>query len=108
MKIKFQSPTGRYLQDFQAAQAIAGNLREVGFVVDGPTTKDFPAYVASVAMPLDQTQSELSLFGLTGSYPDAGASVRYFVANRMPPTGFHLAYYSGPKVDAQLKQACAK
>lgn len=106
--VKFQSPTGRYLQDFQAAQAIAGNLRDVGINVEGPTTKDFPAYVATLQTPPDQTQNELSLFGLSGSYPEAGAAVSYFVSSRMPPTGFNLGYFNDPKVDVLIKSADAK
>ena len=44
------SPTGRYVQDFPAAQAIANYIRDIGFKVD-VRTMDWPTYVGTITKP---------------------------------------------------------
>jgi len=47
-RLQLLHPTGRYVQDKEAAQAIAGYLREVGLVVE-LQTMDWPSYVATIS-----------------------------------------------------------
>jgi len=56
-EVNFFTPTGRYIQDFQFAQAITGQLRNVGIRAN-VTTMDWPSYTGadararlSVALP---------------------------------------------------------
>src|SRR5262249_37996028 len=54
-KISFHHPTGRYVQDREASQAVAGYLREVGIEPE-LQTMDWPTYVSIInAGPAEKT-----------------------------------------------------
>ena len=106
MTVKLVSPTGRYVQDFQVANAVAGYLRAVGLNVEGPTTSDWPSYVAAYALaPPSQAKTDLSLLGWAPAYLDAQQQFEQFYSPRIPPAGQESSYYKNPQVDELVTSA---
>ncbi len=99
MKVKLISPTGRYVQDFQAANAVAGNLRDVGINVEGPSTSDWPTYLATINVPPAKATAQLHVLGWAPGYLDAQQQMEQFYSKRIPPEGLATSYYNNPKVD---------
>jgi peptide/nickel transport system substrate-binding protein len=105
MSVKLVSPTGRYVQDIQVANAVAGYLRDVGLKVDGPGTVDWPTYVATYAnVPPSQAKTDLSLLGWAPAYLDAQQGFEQFYSPRTPPGGLESSYYKNPQVDALIEK----
>jgi peptide/nickel transport system substrate-binding protein len=108
MSVKLVSPTGRYVQDIQVANAVANNLRDVGLKVDGPATADWPTYVATYASaPPAQAKTDLSLLGWAPAYLDAQQQFEQFYSARIPPAGQESSYYKNPQVDTLIEKANA-
>jgi ABC-type transport system substrate-binding protein len=107
MKVSMVSPTGRYVQDIQAAQAIADYLRAVGITVDGPTTADSATYQAQVFVPPSESTVQLFIWSYVPDYPDAGQVVSHIlITSSIPPkNGTNLTGYSNPRVDQLNDQA---
>jgi peptide/nickel transport system substrate-binding protein len=105
MSIKLVSPTGRYVQDIQVANAVAGYLRDVGLKVDGPGTADWPTYVATYAnVPPAQSKTDLHLLGWAPAYLDAQQQFEQFYSARIPPAGLESSYYKNSQVDSLIEQ----
>lgn len=107
MTVKLMSPTGRYTQDIQAANAIAGYLRQVGLKVNGPTTSDWPSYVAAVNQAPPNTD-ELHLLGWAPSYLDAQQQMEIYQGNQIPPAGLNTCYFDNPTVNKMLGEAASQ
>ena len=106
MSVKLAAPTGRYTQDIQVANAVAGYLRDAGLKVDGPATADWPTYLATYAnVPLAQSKIDLHLLGWAPAYLDAQQQFLQFYSTQMPPAGLETSYYSNPQVDSLIEQA---
>jgi peptide/nickel transport system substrate-binding protein len=106
MEVKVASPTGRYTQDIQVANAVAGYLRDVGLKVDGPATSDWPTYLATYAnVPLAQSKIDLHLLGWAPAYLDAQQQFLQFYSTQMPPAGLETSYYKNPQLDTMIEQA---
>jgi peptide/nickel transport system substrate-binding protein len=105
LTIKFAAPTGRYIQDFQAAQAIANDLSAVGVKVDGPTTKDGPSYLGTINVPPDKATLDLHLLGWAPGFLDASQAMTQFQSSQWPKAGLATSYYKNPQVDALLTKA---
>jgi len=99
LTIKVESPTGRYLNDFVAAQAVVGYWQAVGIKVEGPTTADFASYVSGLNVPPSKANYQVALVGLGGAFPDPAGLVSYFVSTQVPPRGFNVSHYSDPSID---------
>lgn len=103
-EVDFVAPTGRWIMDFQFAQAIAAQLRAVK-VRASVRTMDWPTYVANLDAPPDQTK--LQLFALAWVpfpldcwyllFPNFHSSQRPGMNNSM--------FYGNSKVDQLLDQA---
>ncbi len=107
MKVRLISPTGRYVQDFQVAQAVAGYLREVGLQVEGPATSDWPSYVASIVLATPEKQAQktdIHLLGWAPAYLDASQQFEQFYSPRSAPKGQESSYYKNPEVDALIEK----
>src|SRR5215510_24274 len=77
-KIPFIHPTGRYVQDKEASQAVAGYLREVGIEPE-LATMDWPSYISIVnAGPADKTVHQLLYLGWAPAYLDAAQQMLQF------------------------------
>lgn len=104
IELNFIAPTGRYVQDFQAAQAIAGYLAEVG-VKASPQTMDWPSYVAAILTPPEENEQDLHFLGWAPSYLDAAQQMVQFDSSQHPPNGLATTFYSNPKVDKLISAA---
>lgn len=105
LSIKFVSPTGRYIQDFQAAQAIANDLSAVGVKVQGPSTMDWPTYLGTINVPPAKASVDLHLLGWAPGYLDASQAMVQFQSTQWPPAGLATSYYQNPQVDDLLSKA---
>lgn len=104
LSLTLGTPTGRYVQDSQAAQAIAGNLRDVGVNVE-VRTMDWPSYQAATAAPPKQQKFDLHILGWAPAFPDAQQQMQQFQSSEHPPEGLATSFYSNPKVDSLVAQA---
>ena len=105
LTVKFVSPTGRYIQDFQAAQAIANDLSAVGVKVDGPRTMDWPTYLGTINVPPAKASVDLHLLGWAPGYLDASQAMVQFQSTQWPPSGLATSYYQNSQVDSLLTKA---
>jgi hypothetical protein len=98
------SPTGRYLQDIQAAQAIAGYLTAVGIKVNGPATADSAAYQGMVSAPPATSTTELFIWSFAPDFPHASQQLgRLLITNSIPPkSGINYSHYSNAQVDTLI------
>jgi peptide/nickel transport system substrate-binding protein len=98
------TPSGRYVQDAQAAEAVAGYLREVGLTVN-VTTSDFPSFLARVNAPPSPETVDMHLLGWAPAYLDADFQMQMFRQATHPPAGLGTAFYTNPEVEQILAQA---
>ncbi len=103
-EVELLAPTGRYLQDFQAAQAIAGYLREAGLRVS-VRTMDWPSYVATITKPLPENLTQMHLLGWAPAYLDAHQQMLQFWSTQWPPAGLATSFYRNPRVDQLIEAA---
>jgi peptide/nickel transport system substrate-binding protein len=93
------TPTGRYLQDKEATDAIAGNLRDVGLNVQ-IRTMDWASYLGAVDVPANQQPFDMHLLGWAPAFLDASQQMLQFRSDQAPPNGLATSLYSNKKVDA--------
>jgi peptide/nickel transport system substrate-binding protein len=93
------TPTGRYLQDKEATDAIAGNLRDVGLDVQ-TRTMDWASYIGAVDVPASQQKFDAHLLGWAPAFLDASQQMLQFRSDQAPPNGLATSLYSNKKVDA--------
>jgi ABC-type transport system substrate-binding protein len=98
------TPSGRYVQDQQASEAIAGYLREVGLTVN-VSTSDFPSFLARVNAAPSANTVDMHLLGWAPAYLDADMQMQMFRKATHPPTGLGTAFYTDPTVEGLLAQA---
>lgn len=106
LTLDFMAPTGRYVQDFPAAQAIANYLSEVG-VTANVRTMDWPTYVGTMTQPVDQNETQLHLLGWAPAFMDASQQMLQFQESQHPPAGLATSFYSNPEVNDLIAQANA-
>jgi peptide/nickel transport system substrate-binding protein len=98
-KIPFHHPTGRYVQDKEVSQAIAGYLREVGLEPE-LATMDWPSYIAIInAGPAEKTVHHLGFLGWAPAFLDSAQQVLQFWTEYHPPKGLATTFYSNKQVD---------
>jgi peptide/nickel transport system substrate-binding protein len=105
LTINLVAPTGRYIQDFQAAQNVANDLRAVGVTVNGPRTMDWPSYVGTINVPPARASVDLHMLGYAPGYLDASQAMTQFDPNQMPPRGLETSYYDNSGVTGLLQRA---
>ena len=98
------TPSGRYVQDAQAAEAIAGYLRDVGLTVN-VTTSDFPSFLSRVNAPHSENTVDMHLLGWAPAYLDADFQMQMFRQSTHPPAGLATSFYTNPEVEQLLAQA---
>ncbi len=101
------SPTGRYVQDFPASQAIANYIRDIGFKVD-VRTMDWPTYVGTITKPQAENTTELHLLGWAPSFMDASQQMQQFDCGQSPPNGLATSFYCNQDVQKLLDQASSE
>jgi ABC-type transport system substrate-binding protein len=105
LTISLLSPTGRYLQDWQAAQNVANDLRAIGVNVQGPRTLDWPSYVGTVIVPSAKATVDVHLLGFAPQYLDASQAMQVFDPGQVPPRGLATSYYDNPAVTGLIQKA---
>ncbi len=101
----FISPTGRYIQDFQVAQAVAAQLRNVG-VRANLRTMDWPTYIANVTEPPERTRLQLFVLAWVPFPLDCWTVLHpMFHSSQHPPRGLSPMFYKNEKVDQLLDRA---
>lgn len=100
--LNFRTPTGRYIQDYQFAQAVAAQLANVGVKAQIQTT-DWPSYVSWMVTPLERTPLQIFVLGWATQYLDAdGELYGQFYSGQAPPKGLAPTFYKDAKVDELL------
>ncbi len=107
MTLKFIYPTGRYVQDAQAAQAIAGNLRDIGVTAE-TATSDWPSYLAQINVASDKGTTNMHMLGWAPGYMDAYQQMVQFSKKTWPPAGLATSHYTNPRVEELLDQAASE
>jgi peptide/nickel transport system substrate-binding protein len=98
-------PTGRYVQDREATQAIAGYLREVGLEPQ-IQTMDWPSYIRTITTPLDkENTTQLHYLGWAPSFLDSSQQMLEFLSTYAPPNGLATTFYKNPQVDSWITAA---
>jgi peptide/nickel transport system substrate-binding protein len=99
LSLTLGTPTGRYLQDKQATDAIAGNLRDVGVDVQ-VRTMDWASYLAGVNVPASQQTFDMHVLGWAPAFLDSSQQMLQFRSDQIPPNGLATSLYSSDRVDA--------
>lgn len=102
--LELLTPSGRYVQDQQSAEAIAGYLREVGLDVS-VSTSDFPSFLARVNAAPSENTVDMHLLGWAPPYLDADFQMQMFRQATHPPAGLATSFYTNPQVEELLAQA---
>jgi peptide/nickel transport system substrate-binding protein len=108
LSISLIAPTGRYIQDFQAARNVASELRAVGVDVRGPSTMDWPTYVSTIHVPPAEASVDAHLLGFAPGFLDASQAMEQFDPGEIPPKGLATTYYDNPAVTGLLAKAQAE
>jgi peptide/nickel transport system substrate-binding protein len=98
------TPSGRYVQDQQASEAIAGYLREVGLTVN-VSTSDWGAFLGRVNAAPSENTVDMHLLGWAPGILDADQQMQMFRSATHPPAGLGTAFYTNPRVEELLAQA---
>lgn len=97
-QIQLLHPTGRYVQDRESAQAVAGYLREVGLDAQLSTT-DWPTYIKTIMTPPETNTTALHMLGWAPAFLDASQQMAQFISSQHPPKALATSFYSSPEVD---------
>jgi ABC-type transport system substrate-binding protein len=109
LSVELVAPTGRYIQDFQAAENVANDLRVIGVNVTGPRTMDWPTYVGTVDVPPAKASVDLHMLGYAPGFLDASQAMgQTFDSASIPPKGLATSYYDNPTVTALLQKAAVE
>lgn len=104
LDVSFGAPTGRYLQDIQAAEAIAGELEKIG-VTAKVETMDWASYSTAIVEPANKQNWNMHLLGWAPGFLDASMQMDQFETSFHPPDGLGTSFYSNPKVDTLIAKA---
>jgi peptide/nickel transport system substrate-binding protein len=104
-KLTFHHPTGRYVQDREASQAVAGYLREVGIEPE-LQTMDWPSYISIInAGPAEKAVHQLAYLGWAPQFLDAAQQMLQFWTETHPPKGLAITFYKNARVDELIPAA---
>jgi peptide/nickel transport system substrate-binding protein len=107
LQLRFMHPTGRSMQEAvaaQLAQAVAGNLRDVGVDTD-LVGSDWASFVAAINVPEDRGTAHMHLFNWAPALLDASQQMGQFVRSQWPPAGLATSHYWNPKVELLVSEA---
>jgi peptide/nickel transport system substrate-binding protein len=105
LSISLIAPTGRYIQDYQAAQNVANDLRAIGVNVQGPRTMDWPSYLGIINVPSPRASVDMHMLGWAPPFLDASQAMAMFDAGQQPPRGLATAYYDNSTVTSLITKA---
>lgn len=102
--IQLIHPTGRYVQDKESSEAVAGFLREAGLQVS-LQTMDWPSYISTITTPVEKNTTQLHYLGWAPAYLDASQQMLQFLSSYAPPNGLETTFYKDPAVDKLIEGA---
>jgi ABC-type transport system substrate-binding protein len=102
-KLVMWIPDGRYVQDRQVGEAVAGYLREVGFEVQ-IQKMEWATYTGRVAQKPDPVAPyDMAMLAWSVGTQDADWGLSgTFLSTNWPPRAFNLAFYKSDTVDNAL------
>lgn len=101
-EFEFWAPTGRYVQDFQVAEAISGYFSDIG-IVAVPQTFEWGTYIESVLNYPENREDrpDMYMLGFGGTAYHASHSMYLYESD-----GFFNGHnYSNPEIDALAQEA---
>ena len=106
LQLRMLYPTGRSMQEAvagQVAQAVAGNLHDVG--VDTELIgSDWATFLAAVSVPEDKGTAHMHLFNWAPTLLDASQQMTQFTRGHWPPAGLATSHYWNPKVELLVSE----
>lgn len=105
LELNFIAPTGRFLQDFQVAQAVGNYLQQVGITAE-PATSDYGSYIGQLFVPAEAQTVQLHMLGFAPPAPDASLGMFFLLHNsQMTPLGLDTSYYNSEEVSALIDES---
>ena len=105
LKVKLWSPKGRYVKDYELAQAVQQDLAAAG-VEATLSTMEWGAYLSATKTPADQTDRELFLLGWSPSTGEAHwGTFPLLHSSQQAPKGDNRGFFASPALDAALDRA---
>jgi peptide/nickel transport system substrate-binding protein len=107
LQLRFMHPTGRSMEEAlaaQLAQAIAGNLHDVGVETE-LVGSDWASFLAAVNVPADKGTAHMHLFNWAPALLDASQQMTQFTRSAWPPAGLATSHYWNPKVELLVSEA---
>jgi len=102
LKVTLATPTGRYIQDSQFAQAVSGYLRKVGIEAN-VRTMDWPSYVTGIQQK--DAPFELHVLGWAPGALDGPTQLQMFTGATQPPKGLNTSFLADPAIDKLTAEA---
>jgi ABC-type transport system substrate-binding protein len=105
LKVKLWSPKGRYVKDFELAQAVQQDLAAVG--IDAQlSTMEWGAYLSATKTPADQTDRELFLLGWSPSTGEAHWGIFPLLhSSQQAPKGDNRGFFTSKALDDAIDKA---
>jgi len=102
--VNLWTPRGRYVGDYEIAQAVQLYLSKVGVKVNLQVW-EWAAYLAETRKPANESKVEMFLLGWAPSTGDGDWVLRPLFASWMwVPVGENRAFYANPQVDDLIKK----
>lgn len=105
LKVKLWSPKGRYVKDFELAQAVQQDLAAVG--VDAAlNTMEWGAYLSATKTGPEQTDRELFLLGWSPSTGEAQWGIYPLLhSSQLAPKGDNRGFFASKALDDAIDKA---
>lgn len=107
LSVKMITSNGRYIQDSQAASAVAGYLDKVGVTVEGPTTQDWSSYIQTILGDAATAPFDLGLLGNAPSSMDAAEVLSQRTSAQVAPNGLNFQGWVDSEYDAEVAAGLA-
>jgi ABC-type transport system substrate-binding protein len=105
LKVKLWSPKGRYVKDFELAQAVQQDLAAVG-VEAALSTMEWGAYLSATKTAPDQTDRELFLLGWSPSTGEAQWGIFPLLhSSQQAPKGDNRGFFASKALDDAIDRA---
>jgi len=105
LKVKLWSPKGRYVKDYELAQAVQQDLAAVG-VEATLSTMEWGAYLTATKTAPDQTDRELFLLGWSPSTGEARWGMFPLLhSSQLAPKGDNRGFFASKAVDDAIDRA---
>jgi peptide/nickel transport system substrate-binding protein len=105
LKVKLWSPKGRFVKDYELAQAVQQDLAAVG-VEATLSTMEWGAYLAATKAPADNTDRELFLLGWSPSTGEARWGMFPILhSSQLAPKGDNRGFFVSKPLDDAIDKA---